>query len=355
MCLILYKPDPKAVVKPDYIANSIRNGRNDDGAGVMFVADGRVRVRKMTGVMVTKEASNVEGLIEFCKPFNKLDRYIMHHRLTTNGENNYENTHPFEVLSKDQGHPFDLFMMHNGVISKGDCNDHKDGKSDTNHFVTDFLKPLLTVNPQMIYMKPFQEFIKEFINMSKLSFLDSENNVILINEKLGSWKEGAWYSSISAIENYRDTTYNYQYNNYRGGRVWDPHTKSYKETDEEKKKESTTGTSTTTTSTPNLPVLSSGRMTTTGTTTTSMKDGDSANVVEVPPFDPNPYEGFTVEEVIDMLLYSQGNYQDIQDFVLHTDCFLVTDVLDNLLHQVYDQTVKNCTTGKILEGKATTA
>lgn len=209
MCLIIYKPEG-AVVPSNYIDNSIE--ANSDGAGVMWVQDGRVKVAKQLG---TKEQ-----LKEFCRQHvaRIAGTYVMHHRMSTDGVDNEDNCHPFKVLSIDDGDPIDLYVAHNGIISE--CKTTRNAeRSDTRVYVEDFLRPILKAHPSLLASPAFQAHIKGFIgNGSKLTFLDSNGNVTIINDNAGVWKDTAvategdtavkyWLSNQYSIAERQATTY----------------------------------------------------------------------------------------------------------------------------------------------------
>ena len=126
----------------------------------------------------------------------------MHHRFSTHGTESIDNVHPFCVLSKDNGDPIDLYMMHNGVITRT-TPDKDDPRSDTCIFVEDVLQPILKANPELLEDESFQELIGGYIgSANKLTFLDNIGTVTIINEDSGTWKDNVWLSNTGSITKY---------------------------------------------------------------------------------------------------------------------------------------------------------
>ncbi len=208
MCLIITKLDKEHPVPDNHIENSVHS--NSNGAGVAYVKDGRVVIDKIVG--------SVEELLKFSRDYNnKLDRYVMHHRLTTHGATNVENAHPFVVLSKDDGDPIDLVMVHNGIINTLDCGGYrnKEGASDTSKFVSLYLQPILKKFPTLYELDVFRDaWCPEFIGSgSKLVFLDSNDKIYYVNAKAGTGLNGVWYSNTCGFTSPKPVT-TYYGNNY---------------------------------------------------------------------------------------------------------------------------------------------
>lgn len=118
---------------------------------------------------------------------------IFHLRITTHGETNIDNCHPFRVND-------DLVMGHNGMLPIKEEN----GKSDTRIFAEEWLPEL-----DMQDLLDTEEGVKElekFIGFSKLAFLNTssllKHSLYIINEDLGHWSEGVWYSNNSYKKSY---------------------------------------------------------------------------------------------------------------------------------------------------------
>jgi glutamine amidotransferase len=171
---------------------------NDDGAGYCFSKDGKIQVKKYRSFKKFLKAYKSD-----VKSYGKTSGFIVHFRITTHGttEGTF-NVHPFKVNKN-------LYFAHNGVIGNV-RNDEK--YSDTQIFNFEYLQKL----PEgFIKNKAIQELISKYIGHSKLVFLNERGESTIINENLGHWDGGIWYSNSSYQEEYGYYGgYNYGYSNY---------------------------------------------------------------------------------------------------------------------------------------------
>lgn len=178
---------------------------NPDGCGVAFVRDGRVFVGKST-----KEKEINQLINTYNTPGS-----VFHFRIKTHGEVGKSNCHPFVILSKTAGDPFDLVMFHNGILSFTDELRSKDEtRTDSELFAAHYLRPILSKTPDLIYDKFFQNWLSHTAKGSKLVFLTSKNEHIIINKDAGEVEGGIWYSNNSAFKQHF-TTYGSYYNPYK--------------------------------------------------------------------------------------------------------------------------------------------
>lgn len=203
MCLIVVSDDGKLLDEDRFKAS---HTHNPDGMGLMFVDGGRVHAFK-TMDPLEKKLAHYHELVK--------DRpHVLHHRFATHGSKTLAMCHPFKVLDKDH-HGIDLFMMHNGVLA-GDVPVHRKNKSDTWHFVRDFLKPVLTKHPTMLRNRGFRRLLSGFIgNSNKLVFMDSDGLINIINPQAGDWKDGFWFSNTYSLAGTQ--RFSTPKNNYYGG------------------------------------------------------------------------------------------------------------------------------------------
>ena len=104
MCLII-QGKPKHFTKE--IIKKAFNG-NPHGFGLMYLCKDTNRV--ITRKFFTKK---INKILKTCKEhFKKADEIALHFRITTNGNTNNKNCHPFQVLNNDNDRA-DLFLMHN--------------------------------------------------------------------------------------------------------------------------------------------------------------------------------------------------------------------------------------------------
>ena len=238
MCLIILKPNADVTFNPDYMKSSVT--RNNDGAGCMYVQDGRLVVEKIDGDY--SKHTSIDSITEWCnQKFTEHDAIAIHHRMTTDGSNHLDNIHPYKVLSIDDGDPVDLYMMHNGIIhnsrppattkvvgTKQVYNswedylyDREDSSildatlvqpSDTSIFISDIVQPILKQDYTLLYTKAMQKLLEEYIGTgSKLLFMDNTGTITLINENAGTWLDndgGCWLSNTYSHKSH-GTTGNY--------------------------------------------------------------------------------------------------------------------------------------------------
>lgn len=201
MCLIVYKQGEDASFSNNNFKRAINNG-NEDGFGIMYVEDGRVKVEKSLG--------KPEEQLSLYKTLKGKDTFALHLRLKTHGEVDEENIHPFCILNKDDGDPIDLFMMHNGVIR---CDSPDKAYCDSYNFAKYYLKPMLKADPYLIDNKYWQEMVVDYIGVTnKLLFMNSEGETWIINEDKGEYVDGSWLSSPHYIKGAKKDWYS-SYNN----------------------------------------------------------------------------------------------------------------------------------------------
>ena len=176
MCLLIGTNEGVQIPKK-HLQNAYKCNR--DGVGYSFINDGE---------LITKKFRNEK---KFLKQYeldfkNNLDsKFIVHFRLATDGTNKgVTNVHPFNVNKN-------LVFAHNGIISN--VGDDKI-LSDTQLFNNKILKNMQT---DFLSYKANRKLIASFIGSSKLVFLNTENKMTIINEHLGSWLDGVWYSNKS--------------------------------------------------------------------------------------------------------------------------------------------------------------
>lgn len=200
MCLIVVKDKKDASFSiPDFRASF---GRNNDGTGIMYVEDGRVVVEKTTGIY--------KNHLDLYYKHMHRDQFVLHHRFATHGEKTEVNVHPFKILSLDDGDPFDLYMVHNGVIPMSKFSNEADKKlSDTHLFALEYMQPLMKENPRIIENKIFQIMLHDFVGGgNKLAFLRNDGLCLIFNKNAGGERNGCWLSNTSAV-NGAHNTHNY--------------------------------------------------------------------------------------------------------------------------------------------------
>lgn len=177
MCIIIYSPNgaiPRSHMERGLVTNP-------HGWGFMYPEKGKLRIwRGMTPR---------EFWENWKHPRPKGAPVVWHARITSHGETNLENCHPFHV----PGHG-PLAVAHNGVIRHH--ADKQSPLSDTRLFIRDVLSQLPRgfLNEDAIC-----RLIEAYIGYSKLVFMDGRGDVTILNEDLGHWRKGRWYSNCSYL------------------------------------------------------------------------------------------------------------------------------------------------------------
>jgi len=181
MCLIIDKPENVNFTTAE-LADFWQ--KNQDGAGIMWNNGICVEVEKIV-------APTVGEWIDFYNQFAKGRACTIHLRWRTHGWIDEENTHPYYI---GRGN----WLMHNGVLSHGNAADR--AKSDTWHFIKDFIKPALRQNKSILLNKQFKADIgREIGRNNKFVILGPRwKRAAVINRNSGIMWRGAWFSNTYA-------------------------------------------------------------------------------------------------------------------------------------------------------------
>ena len=203
MCLMI-QHSKNTVLSEDLIFDIYR--KNSDGFGVMWGDGDKVHVLKLLG--------NAREITDLYNEHVKGKDCVIHFRMMTHGDINYDNCHPYMVTEN-------VWMAHNGILSTG--NDADESKSDTWHYINDFLRPLAkTYGEEILFDPVMQKFIEEHIGSSnKFGFVHRDGRVAIINRKAGVEHMDAWFSNTYAWTPARfgyDTGYKYTKSSFYGGR-----------------------------------------------------------------------------------------------------------------------------------------
>lgn len=165
--------------------------KNSDGVGVMWAEDGALHYKK---AMPQSEDEFVAFYHENIKGKN----CAWHARMRTHGDINMENCHPYPVFGFEGGdaeHP--MLLMHNGILSTGNTKDTT--KSDTWHYIRDYLRPILADTPKLLLVPAFQKLVESHIGSgNKFVLMDYEGNTVTLNKSRGVEYNGAWFSNTYA-------------------------------------------------------------------------------------------------------------------------------------------------------------
>lgn len=194
MCLLL--SHPAGLTLPDELVNGIF-ARNSDGIGVMWAEDNKLRYRKALPKTATEA-------LAFYKENIAGKECVAHWRMQTHGRVDYENCHPYPVFGFDKddagkliAHENPILLMHNGVLHSGNTADTT--KSDTWHYIRDYLRPMLNGNPGFAFNPAFDKIIGAHIGTSnRFALMDAAGQVTIVNKQTGHMYMGAWFSNTYA-------------------------------------------------------------------------------------------------------------------------------------------------------------
>ncbi|MDR2880885.1 MAG: hypothetical protein LBV29_03150 [Azoarcus sp.] len=185
MCLLVNQP-AGVTFDDDFLRGVFR--RNPDGIGVMWAEDNTLHYHK-------ELPRNKEAFVEFYRKHVAGKACAWHARMQTHGDIDIHNCHPYCVLSAADGYP--IFMMHNGVLRTGNSGDET--KSDTWHYIHDYLRPILLKNPRFFLTPAFKALIEAHIGTNnKFILLDAFGNIVTINKERGVEHNDAWLSNTYA-------------------------------------------------------------------------------------------------------------------------------------------------------------
>lgn len=175
MCLAILKP--AGVIVPD---EHLRNGwiGNPDGAGYGYVKDGKtVAVKGFGKLSKFMEAYKKDAEANPTSPF------IIHFRIRSMGDSSAGNTHPFPIEGG--------LLIHNGTLS-GTGAVYGAGPSDTALFA-DMFKSNLTFD----FVQEHKDELNRICASNKLVMLYDNGTYQIVNDTLGVWVDGVWYSNNS--------------------------------------------------------------------------------------------------------------------------------------------------------------
>ena len=157
---------------------------NPDGIGIMYATKKGLKVVKM----LPKSAADATMFISKL-PLD--DRELaVHFRWTTHGHTDMDNCHPYDVI------PGYVAMMHNGVLHTGNAADT--AKSDTWHFIQDYLSESVLLAPELVFTDGFLAMVAEFIGDNRFVFMNGEGKMSIVNKDQGVEHDGMWFSNTYA-------------------------------------------------------------------------------------------------------------------------------------------------------------
>ena len=169
--------ETKGMLKDIYTSNS-------DGIGYMYGTKDGLKVVKF----LPKSMADAEACIKRM-PSDERDIAI-HFRMTTHGDTDLTNCHPYDIV------PGYIAMMHNGVLHTGNKPD--ESKSDTWHFIKDYLASPIAEHPDMIFNDSFLTMVADFIANNRFVFMNGEGRMSHVNFDQGVEHDGMWFSNTYA-------------------------------------------------------------------------------------------------------------------------------------------------------------
>lgn len=201
MCIAICKPKNVEIPKMEIFEQCFK--RNKDGAGVVWLEDGKLKIRKgfMTFLLFK------EFIEELCQKIDTTQTLMgFHFRIKTHGEISPNNTHPFplsenmEDLKQLDFETNGKVAIHNGIIRKfsGTLKN-----SDTQEFITQFLSPLNAGCPNWENNDKLVKLVENMLG-SKMCVFNTDGTYKILGT---GWTEdgGVWYSNTS-YKNYSTYT-----------------------------------------------------------------------------------------------------------------------------------------------------
>lgn len=186
MCLIITGKSAKIrstlLDTPSLISDIFTS--NPDGIGIMYATTKGLKVVKVL-------PKSLADATQFISKLPNDDRELaIHFRWTTHGHTDLTNCHPYDVV------PGYVAMMHNGVLHTGNAADKS--KSDTWHFIRDYMASPVAEHPALVHNEKFLDLIAEFIGDNRFVFMDGEGKMSHVNYDQGIEHDGLWFSNTYA-------------------------------------------------------------------------------------------------------------------------------------------------------------
>ena len=182
MCIIIAKYKNGRLPKKDELKNSFEY--NSDGAGFMYVNNGKVVIDK--GYMTYENF--IDRFDELCEKFNNFEdkSLVIHCRIGTSSSNTAKNTHPYPISHKERDlHKkyveTELGVAHNGIIQEYTPNWKNPSTNDTQEFILKYLSPLYDNYKEFYKNKYLMNGIEDIIK-SKLVFLDTDDKIYFVGK-----------------------------------------------------------------------------------------------------------------------------------------------------------------------------
>lgn len=187
MCLLVTQTKKSPILSNQWLEDFYN--QNSDGVGVMYVKAGELVINKVL-------PKTADDFIHFYHSHIAGKNCAFHLRMKTHGLIDLDNCHPYEVLNKSE-HGLDVWLMHNGILSTGNLKDVS--RSDTWHYIQDYLKPMLANNPDFAFTAEFSDLVGSHIgSTNKFVLMDNLGRQTVINRSSGVYWAGLWLSNTYA-------------------------------------------------------------------------------------------------------------------------------------------------------------
>jgi hypothetical protein len=157
---------------------------NSDGVGFMYATKKGLKVIKR----MPRSAAEVATMVRSMPTDDR--NLAIHFRYTTHGDTNLDNCHPYDVV------PGFIAMMHNGILHTGNAADK--ARSDTYHFIKDFLAEPMHGAPDLAFSDSFLKLVGSFIRDNRFVFMDGEGRISHVNKATGIEHGDLWFSNTYA-------------------------------------------------------------------------------------------------------------------------------------------------------------
>lgn len=180
MCILIHHT-PETVFSREVLLDFYDN--NSDGFGA-FWGDGEK-------VHVLKHVGNAEDIIKLYDDHVRGKECVIHFRMKTHGDIDYENCHPYHITDN-------LWLAHNGILSTGNYADTT--KSDTWHYIRNYLRPVIEkYGEEAVFDPQIQQFLGSHIGSgNKFGIVHADGRIAIINREQGVNHFGAWLSNTYA-------------------------------------------------------------------------------------------------------------------------------------------------------------
>jgi hypothetical protein len=110
--------------------------------------------------------------------------------MRTHGDVSFDNVHPYAVGGG-------VYLMHNGILHTGNAEDRT--RSDTSHFIENYLHDAVTACPDVIHDWQFRARLGRFIRKTnRFALMGPTGKPVIINWRTGVIWNGAWMSNTYA-------------------------------------------------------------------------------------------------------------------------------------------------------------